>query len=82
MSLFILTACLSLHIVDNFTYVINVMPIIYFLFHLPLLIPIFLATSLSYNFMAFLIKNLERDILTLIEMILPSKLEALEKLFV
>lgn len=81
MSLFILTACLSLHIVDNFTYVINVLPIIYFLFHLPLLIPIFLATSLSY-FMTFLMKNLERGILTLIEMILPSKLEALEKLFV
>lgn len=81
MSLFIFTACLSLHIVDNFTYVINVLPIIYFLFHLPLLIPIFLATSLSY-FMTFLMKNLERGILTLIEMILPSKPEALEKLFV
>lgn len=81
MSLFIFTACLSLHIVDNFTYVINVLPIIYFLFHLPLLIPIFLATSLSY-FMTFLMKNLERGILTLIEMILPNKPEALEKLFV
>lgn len=81
MSLFILTACLSLHIVDNFTYVINILPIIYFLFHLPLLIPIFLATSLSY-FMTFLMKNLERGILTLIEMILPNKPEALEKLFV